>query len=266
MDFTCRVALSETEQYAAFSSGNSSRECRPVASKRFNFRRVAKFMLIAILVVLLIPPAQVALAVFWDPPFVPMRIQRRIEARKEGKALQEVPTRWIALKNVPVEIVHYIWASEDQAFFEHQGFDVPRIRAAIAEAKDGGTRGVSTITMQCARSLFLWQGRSYLRKTLEAYYTIWMELFMSKRRILELYLNHIEFGPGIYGIGAAAHRYFGKTPDQLTRGQMIALAAILPNPLKWSPVRPNQTVLRKIRRIERLSSRAPFPLEELQGK
>ena len=130
----------------------------------------------------------------------------------------------------------------------------------------GEARGVSTITMQCARSLFLWQGRSYLRKALEAYYTIWMELFMSKRRILELYLNHIEFGPGIYGIGAAAHEYFGRTPAQLTRGQMIALAAILPNPLKWSPVRPNQTVLRKIRRVERLSSRALFPREELRRK
>ena len=81
---------------------------------------------------------------------------------------------------------------------------------------------------------------------------------MSKRRILELYLNHIEFGPGIYGIGAAAHEYFGKTPDQLSRSQMIALAAILPNPLKWSPVRPNQTVLRKIRRIDVSLPGPPF--------
>ena len=237
-----------------------------MASKRFNFRRVAKILLIAVLVVLLIPPVQVALAVFWDPPFIPMRVQRRLEARMKGETLEEAPFRWVALKSVPQGFVHYVWASEDQAFFEHRGFDVPRIRTAIAEAKDGEARGVSTITMQCARSLFLWQGRSYLRKALEAYYTIWMELSMSKRRILELYLNHIEFGPGIYGIGAAAYKFFDKNPDQLTRGQMIALAAILPNPLKWSPVRPNQTVLRKIRRIERLSSQAPFPREELGGK
>jgi monofunctional biosynthetic peptidoglycan transglycosylase len=237
-----------------------------VASKKFNFRRVAKFLLIAFLVVLLIPPAQVAIAVVWDPPLVPMRYQRRIEARLTGKTLQEAPVRWVALRDVPERLVHYIWASEDQAFFDHKGFDVPRIRTAIAEAKDGEARGVSTITMQCARSLFLWQGRSYFRKALEAYYTIWMELFMSKRRILELYLNHIEFGPGIYGIAAASHEYFDRTPEQLTRGQMIALAAILPNPLKWSPVRPNQTVLRKIRRVERLSSRALFPREELREK
>jgi monofunctional biosynthetic peptidoglycan transglycosylase len=237
-----------------------------VAAKKFSFRRVAKLLLIASLVVLLIPPAQVAIAVFWDPPFVPMRYQRRIEARMTGKTLQEAPVRWIALGDVPERLIHYIWASEDQAFFDHKGFDVPRIRTAIAEAKDGEARGVSTITMQCARSLFLWQGRSYFRKALEAYYTIWMELLMSKRRILELYLNHIEFGPGIYGIGSAAQEYFDRAPEQLTRGQMIALAAILPNPLKWSPARPNQTVLRRIRRVERLSSRALFPREELKEK
>ena len=235
-----------------------------MASKRFNFRRVAKLLLIAALIGLLIPPLQVALAVVWDPPLIPMRIQRRIEARMKGKVFEKAPVRRVALKNVPDDLIHYIWASEDQAFFEHQGFDLARVREAIAEAKDGEPRGVSTITMQCARSVFLWQGRSYLRKALEAYYTVWMELLMSKRRILELYLNHIELGPGIYGIGAAAHEHFGKAPDQLARGEMIALAAILPNPLKWSPVRPNRTVLRKIRRVERLSSQAPFPREELR--
>ncbi len=118
--------------------------------------------------------------------------------------------------------------------------------------------------MQCARSVFLWQGRSYLRKALEAYYTLWMEILLSKQRILELYLNHIELGPGLYGIGAASEEYFHKTPTQLTRSQMIALAAILPNPLEWSPVKPNSTVLRKIQRIERLSSNAPFPKDELK--
>jgi monofunctional glycosyltransferase len=235
-----------------------------VTSRKSKLGRAAKVLLVVALAGLLIPPAQVALAVFWDPPFVPMRTQRRIEARSKGKPLQEAQARWVPLKEIPSELIHYIWASEDQAFFDHNGFDVPRIRMAIAEAKGGEARGVSTITMQCARSVFLWQGRSYLRKALEAYYTIWMELFMSKRRILELYLNHIEFGPGIYGIGAAAHEYFRKTPGQLTRNQMIALAAVLPNPLKWSPLRPNATLLRKIHRVERLSSRAPFPREKLR--
>jgi monofunctional glycosyltransferase len=239
-----------------------------VSKKRFKLVRAAQVLLLAALIILLIPPVQVTLATRWDPRFVPMRIQRKFEAWRNGKPLEEVPFRWIALKDIPEDFIHFVWASEDQEFFDHHGFDVGRIREAIEEAQDGNgePRGVSTITMQCARSLFLWQGRSYFRKTLEAYYTIWMELLMSKRRILELYLNHIEFGSGIYGIGAAANEYFGTTPSQLTRNQMVALAAILPNPLKWSPVQPNRTVIKKIRRVERLSSQAPFPRSDFQEK
>jgi monofunctional biosynthetic peptidoglycan transglycosylase len=216
----------------------------------------------------MIPPVQVALATVWDPPLVPMRIQRKLEAWLTGKPLQEAPSQWVALKNIPEQFIHFVWASEDQQFFEHHGFDIRRIRAAIEEAQDRNDepRGVSTITMHCARTLFLWQGRSYLRKALEAYYTLWMELLMSKQRILALYLNHIEFGPGIYGISAAASKYFYTTPDQLTRNQMLALCAILPNPLKWSPTHPNKAVLRKIRRVERLAAQAPFPSEQLQRK
>jgi monofunctional biosynthetic peptidoglycan transglycosylase len=216
----------------------------------------------------MIPPVQVALATVWEPPVVPMRMQRKLEAWSAGKSPEEVPSQWVALKNIPERFIHFVWASEDQQFFEHHGFDIRGIREAIEEAQDRNDepRGVSTITMQCARTLFLWQGRSYLRKALEAYYTLWMELLMSKQRILELYLNHIEFGPGIYGIGAAARKYFGTTPDQLSRSQMVVLAAILPNPLKWSPIDPDKAVVRKIRRVERLAAQAPFPSEELRRK
>jgi monofunctional glycosyltransferase len=216
----------------------------------------------------MIPPVQVALATVWDHPVVPMQMQRNLEAWSAGKSLEEVPSERVALKDIPERFVHFVWASEDQQFFDHHGFDIRRIREAIEEAQDRNDepRGVSTITMQCARTLFLWQGRSYLRKALEAYYTLWMELLMSKQRILELYLNHIELGPGIYGIGAAARSYFDTTPDQLSRSQMLALAAILPNPLKWSPTHPDKAVVRKIRRVERLAAQAPFPSEELPHK
>ncbi len=197
-----------------------------------------------------------------------MRIQRKLEAWHQGEPVEEVPLQWVPLRNIPERFIHFVWASEDQQFFEHHGFDIQRIREAIEEAQDRNEepRGVSTITMQCARTLFLWQGRSYFRKALEAYYTLWMELLMGKQRILELYLNHIELGPGIYGIGAAARKYFDTTPNQLARSQMLALAAILPNPLKWSPTHPNNAVARKIRRVERLASQAPFPSKELQRK
>jgi monofunctional glycosyltransferase len=236
--------------------------------KKSRLVRATQVFVLAILVTLTIPPVQVALATVWNPPLVPMQIQRKLEAWLTGQSLEEAPSGWVPLKDIPERFIHFVWASEDQQFFQHHGFDIRRIREAIEEAQDRNDepRAVSTITMQCARTLFLWQGRSYLRKALEAYYTLWMELLMSKQRILELYLNHIELGPGIYGIGAAAHKYFDAAPDQLSRGQMLALAAILPNPLKWSPTHPNKVVVRKIRRVERLASQAPFPSEELQRK
>lgn len=231
-----------------------------VAAKKTRFRQAAKIAGALVAIALLLPPAQVALTAFVNPTWTPMQIQRKLEG------IPRQPVRWTPLASIPEGFIHFIWASEDQAFFDHGGFDLEQLNKAIAEAKRTGksVSGSSTITMQCARSVFLWQGRSYLRKALEAYYTFWMELFLSKKRILELYLNGIEFGPGIYGIGAASQKYFNREPARLTRSQMIALAAILPNPLKWSPVKPNETVRQKIRRIERLSSRAPFPDEELR--
>jgi monofunctional biosynthetic peptidoglycan transglycosylase len=231
-----------------------------VAAKTSKFRLVAKWLLLAACALLLVPPIQVALAAFINPTWSPMQLQRKLEGTSRK------PVVWTPLDKIPEDLIHFIWASEDQNFFEHGGFDFEQLNKAIAEAKKkgGSVRGSSTITMQCARSVFLWQGRSYIRKGLEAYYTFWMELFLSKKRILELYLNNIEFGPGIYGIGAASQEYFERAPGSLSRHQMIALAAILPNPLKWSPVRPDETVRKKIRRIERLSSRAPFPEKELK--
>lgn len=231
-----------------------------MAKPNSKFLRMLKWAFILLLILLAIPPFQVALTKVWDPTYSPMQLQRKIEGRDNQ------PILWVPLDKIPVRLIHFIWASEDQAFFDHGGFDMDSMLKAIeaAKKKGAGVQGASTITMQCARSVFLWQGRSYVRKALEAYYTLWMELLLSKPRILELYLNHIEFGPGIYGIGAAAQSYYKKTPDQLTRSQMIALAAILPNPLEWSPVKPNAVVQSKMRRIERLSGNAPFPKDELK--
>ena len=231
-----------------------------MAKPKSRLRKILKWTAILLLVILAVPPLQVGLTLFWNPPYSPMQLQRKLEGQKN------LPILWVPLEQTPVRLVHFIWASEDQAFFQHGGFDMDSMLKAIeaAKKKGKGVQGASTISMQCARSVFLWQGRSYVRKALEAYYTVWMELLLSKQRILELYLNHIELGPGIYGIGTAAGEYFHKTPNQLTRSQMIALAAILPNPLEWSPVNPNQTVRNKIQRIERLSANAPFPKEELK--
>ena len=122
-------------------------------------------------------------------------------------------------------------AAEDQTFFEHRGFDVDSIQDAVAEAQQGGrVRGASTISQQVSKNLFLWPGRSVTRKGLEAYVTVFVELFWPKRRILEVYLNVAEFGDGIYGIAAASDHFFDTVPARIDADQAALLAAVLPNP------------------------------------
>lgn len=222
--------------------------------------------LILLAALLILPIVQVAITGFLNIPWSPMQTQRQLQARFSGSNESRQAMQWLPLKKIPVPLIHYIWSSEDQLFFQHGGFDSKELELAInevIEGKKGAGRGASTITMQAARSVYLWQGRSYLRKALEAYYTIWMELLLSKPRILELYLNHIELGRGVYGVGAGAKAQFGKPVNELSPRQMMALAAILPNPREWSAANPNSIVERKIRRIKRLSSNAPFPKDEL---
>jgi len=178
---------------------------------------------------------------------------------------EQPPNRyqWVPLSRVPISFLTCVWVSEDNRFFQHRGFDWGEIRAAQAEARASGrpSRGASTITQQCARSLFLWQGRSWLRKGLEAYYTAWMELLLSKRRILELYVNVIELGDGVYGIEAAAEHHYGIHADELTSDQAAGLAAILPRPRDWDPNHPSERVLRRQAIIRQRAERARLPLD-----
>jgi monofunctional biosynthetic peptidoglycan transglycosylase len=144
-------------------------------------------------------------------------------------------------------------ASEDQLFPEHFGFDLKGIQAAMEfnENQTGKLRGGSTISQQVAKNVFLWQGRSYFRKGLEAYCTLWIELLYSKKRILELYLNIAEMGKGVYGIEAAAQYYFKKSANQLTAREAAAIAACLPSPKKFSASRPSGYVNRRINWIQK---------------
>ena len=131
--------------------------------------------------------------------------------RDDRRARQSVQLRyrWIGLPQIPEMFLEHLWISEDQRFFQHEGFDWKEMELAVKEAERKGkpVRGASTITNQCARSIFLWQGRSWIRKGLESYDTIWMEMLLPKRRILELYANVIEMGRGIYGVEAASQHY-----------------------------------------------------------
>jgi len=144
-------------------------------------------------------------------------------------------------------------ASEDQLFATHFGFDVKSIEHAIEfnENNKGKIRGGSTISQQVAKNVFLWQGRSYFRKGLEAYCTVWIELLYSKRRILELYLNVAEMGKGIFGIEAAAQHYFKKPASKLSRREAAAIAACLPSPRTYKVNPPSRYVNRRIAWIQR---------------
>lgn len=134
-------------------------------------------------------------------------------------------------------------ASEDQTFASHFGFDVKSIRDSVDEFNDGGRlRGASTISQQVAKNLYLWPGKSFVRKGIEAYFTVWIEVTWPKKRILEVYLNIAEFGPGIYGVGAASQAYFGKPPTALSDAEGALLAAVLPNPKRLHVANPTRYV------------------------
>src|SRR6476659_8124918 len=225
-------------------------------------RGVGKIWILILLVVLLLIPAmQVAMVRFVNPPrTLPMLIEQR------GATLSKAPRspllyRWIDLSQIPEMFLKDLWISEDERFFQHEGFDWKEMDLAMKEAerKRKPVRGASTMTNQCARSIFLWQGRSWIRKVLESYYTIWMEILLPKRRILELYANVIEMGRGIYGVEAASQHYFGVSARGLTREQSAMLAAVLPNPKGWDPTKPGAKLRRRQQRILQRERSAHFP-------
>jgi monofunctional glycosyltransferase len=177
-----------------------------------------------------------------------------------------VHLRWVGIDDRPVPleavspaVLRAVIAAEDAHFFTHWGVDVDALRKAKAwnerHAAQGRVRGASTITMQCARNVFLWQGRTYVRKALEIWFSGLMELLWSKRRILEVYLNVIEWGPGIYGVQAASEHYFDVPASRLDARQAALLAAVLPNPLERNPAEPSASVDRRAAMIARRAAR-----------
>ncbi|WP_416898671.1 MAG: monofunctional biosynthetic peptidoglycan transglycosylase [Minwuia sp.] len=188
-------------------------------------RRLA-FTLVALL---LLPVVLSAVYAVVPPPGTPLMVIRWIE----GDGL----TRdWVSIDEVPDHVPLSVLAAEDNRFCEHGGFDWDAIGDAIDDAQAGkGLRGASTVSMQLTRNLFLWPGGGFARKGLEAVWTPAVELFLGKRRIMEIYLNVAETGIGTFGFEAAAQRYYGKGAAALSRREAAAIAAILPNPRGWSP-------------------------------
>lgn len=181
-----------------------------------------------------------------NPPLTPLMILRTSGHVMEGR-IPRLEREWTPLSAVPRCVVHAVLGAEDQNFFKHSGFDVQAIERAYQENEHGDRLvGGSTISQQTAKNVFLWPQRSWLRKGLEAFLTVLIELFWSKERILEIYLNVAEWGPGVYGVAAAARYHFHKPLQALTRAEAALLAAVLPNPLRWNPAQPT-TFLEKRR-------------------
>lgn len=193
---------------------------------------------------------------FVNPPITLLMIQRNIERSGDDKP-SKMEKKWVDFDNISNNMKRAAVSAEDQLFLKHIGFDVKAIEKAFEANKNSKKiKGGSTISQQTAKNVFLWPGRSYIRKGFEAYFTLLIEILWSKERILEVYLNVIEMGDGVYGAEAAAQEYFGKSCTKLTRSQAALIAACFPNPRKWSPKKPTRyikhrqyLIMRNMRRL-----------------
>ena len=206
---------------------------------RFFVKAVAWFIGLTLLFVLLFK---------WFPvPVTPLMVIRTVQQAAAGKEIR-MQHDWVAMKKISPNLQLAVIASEDQNFFNHWGFDLEAIDKAIkdSEKRNRKPRGASTISQQTAKNLFLWPGRSWVRKGLEVWFTGWIELLWSKKRILQVYLNIIEMGDGIYGAEAAARHFFGVPAEKLTSRQAATLAAVLPNPRRYNAASPGPYVSGRI--------------------
>ncbi|MBN2752575.1 MAG: monofunctional biosynthetic peptidoglycan transglycosylase [Rhodospirillaceae bacterium] len=223
--------------------------------------RLRKAAIVITLLVLAGPPVALALFRILPVPITPLMIIRRFE----GHGLSQ---DWVSLSNISPQMRAAVIAAEDNRFCRHYGFDFGALQDAV-ENWDAGRRprGASTLSMQTAKNLLLWPGRNIVRKALEAYVTIWMEILWPKPRIAEVYLNIAEWGPGIYGAEAAARHHFGISAAHLNRRQAARLAAVLPSPLYWSPSRPTAAIAARARILEhRMTQLGPEFLGCIGGK
>ncbi|WP_095164546.1 monofunctional biosynthetic peptidoglycan transglycosylase [Pseudomonas sp. Irchel 3H3] len=182
---------------------------------------------------------------FIPPPGTALMVERKIESWFDGEPI-DLQRDWQSWDNISDDLKVAVMAGEDQKFPEHWGFDFGAIQAALAHNERGGSiRGASTLSQQVAKNLFLWSGRSWLRKGLEAWFTALIEVFWPKQRILEVYLNSVEWDAGVFGAEAAARHHFGVSARSLSRQQASLLAAVLPNPRVYSASHPSAYVARR---------------------
>jgi monofunctional biosynthetic peptidoglycan transglycosylase len=208
--------------------------------------RLLRTAIIAGLVVLFIGPVVVvAVYRFVPPPVTWLMVQRLFEGRGFDR-------RWVPIRQISPTLVRAVIAAEDARFCEHHGFDLGAIqKAMVANERGKKLRGGSTISQQTAKNVFLWPHRDWVRKGLETWFTVLIEVGWGKERIMEVYLNSIEWGPGVYGAEAAAQKNFHVHASQLSPAQAARLAAIVPKPLSWRAARPGPYVQRRSGKITR---------------
>ncbi len=176
-----------------------------------------------------------------NPPISTMMLHQSLQNDEEG-----LQYTWVDIEEINIHLPISIIAGEDQLFLKHSGFDLVAIEDAFYHNKNGGKlRGASTISQQLAKNLFLWPGKTFLRKGLEAYFTGLMELLWTKKRIMEIYMNVVEWGPNVYGAEAAAQKYFRKKASDLNMNEAAVMAAVLPNPIIFSLSNPPAKSFRK---------------------
>jgi monofunctional glycosyltransferase len=211
-------------------------------------RRLARWSLIALIAVFVLTALPVVLMRWVDPWYSAFMFDASLDARRDGRTRYQTDYRWVDLERISPHAAVAVIAAEDQVFPFHMGFDFKSIREAIrhnerqAGKRRPSIRGASTITQQVAKNLFLWPGRGYVRKGLEAWFTLLIEATWPKERILEVYLNIAQFGDGIYGVEAAARRFFRKPAARLTSYEAATLAAVLPNPITFKVQAPSRYV------------------------
>lgn len=211
--------------------------------KKVEKRRFRRHAIKALGIILII---SIALTLPWRwiaPPTTAYIIQDRFQHKGH------IHRQWVPLGEISPNLRIAVVAAEDQKFPNHYGFDFQSLSKSLKENRRN-RRGASTISQQLAKNLYLWPSRSLLRKALEAYFTVWIEIMWPKRRILEVYLNVVEFGPKVYGADAASRLFFGRPPSRITSQEAAILAAVLPNPKRMSALRPSEYVRKRASEIK----------------
>lgn len=202
---------------------------------------------------------QVLVLKFITPPFTTLTAWLWFQGKVTGEGYNRPNYHWRPLGEISPHLIRAVQAGEDQRFLSHHGFDFTELNRAVRDLVTmRRVRGASTISMQAARTVFLWPGRSWFRKSIEAYYTILIEVTWGKRRILEIYLNTVDWGPGIMGAEAASRKYFQSSSSQISASEAAILAAILPSPHTWSPADPSDYLKERQEKIMREMQKMPL--------